>query len=495
MSLTANFYTLAKRKNSTKQPTGTATSLSVDLKSGTSFISPTFLLNISGTPTYNYLEFQSTYYFIRDKISVRNNLWEIVCEIDALATLKSDITSSTQYVCYSSQSGGTYLPDTRIPILRDSTTAYNTANIDIISRSGSYILSVVGQSGVDVFNVSRSTLQHIIADLQDWHDDIEDAILDRLRNLDPSVDTLEAITIAAAKCATETGFLGNKYEVAVQCIRGCHWVPFDGTLIGGTNTQIYLGNYPCEHNGGGLYGDRINTSYISGNIAIGIPWHYSDWRRTYCENAYLYLPFVGMVALNVDDIAGESSLVLKYSATPSDGNIVYEVSAGNQIIGTYGGICSMDIPIGINQKASAGSILNSLIQGTEKTVATAIQGASSVNPLGMAAGALGASFNAYSTEYNVFNTALSTNVSTVGGIGGGAGAGLDITAKCFTVARSTVVSPSAMTSTMGVPTMKPISLTGLTGYCQCANAHVSASVPSVVLDIADNYLNSGFYIE
>lgn len=496
MSLSADFYTFAKRKNSTKQPTGTPTlSATVDLKSGTSLISPTFLLSYSGTPQFNYLSFVGVYYFVRDVISVRNDLWEIVCEIDALATLKTNIKSSTQYVCYSSASGGTFLPDTRIPILRDATTDYKEATIDILNTGGSYILSVVGQSGVDVFRVSRGTLQAIIADLQSWHDNIRDQIMLRLQNLDPNVDTIEAITLAMAKSATETGFVGNKYEIAVQCIRGCHWVPFSGTMIGGTNTHIYLGNYPCKSGGSDLYGYKISTSYISGNIAITIPWHYTDWRRTYCENAYLYLPFVGMVSLNVDDIAGENSLLLKYSATPSDGNIVYEVQAGNQIIGTYGGICSMDIPIGINQKASAGSILNSLIQGTEKIVSTGIEGATSLNPVGMAAGFAGVYAETAITGYNVANTALSTTVSTIGGIGGGAAAGLDLKARCFTVARSTVVSPSTMQATMGIPTMTPMQLNTLTGYCQCANAHIEADFPSVVLDMVDRYMNTGFYIE
>ena len=495
MSVTASFYKFSKRKNSTKQPTGAGTDLTVDLKSGTSFISPTLILNYSGKPDFNYLKFEGMYYFITEIISVRNNLWEVRAMVDSLATAKTSIQSSTQYVSYSSQSGGAYLPDTRIPIKRDAVTAINTANIDIIDRSGAYILSVVGQSGVDVFKVSRSTIQNIINDLQDWQDDTINNVLTDLNNLDPSTDTLEAITYAIGKATTETGFLGNKYEVAVQCIRSCHWVPFSPTMIGGVSTPIYLGNYPCESNGSSLSGDKISTSYISGNVAIGIPWHYTDWRRVYCENAYLYIPFVGMVSLNVDDIASETSLVIKYAATPSDGNIVYEISAGNQVIGTYGGNCAMNIPIGINQKASAGAIFNSLLQGTEKTVSTAIQGASSVNPMGIAAGAVGVGFDVFNTAYNTANVALSTTVSTVGGIGGGAGAGLDIEAKCFTVARNTVVTPTAMAATMGVPTMQPMSLSTLTGYCQCANAHVELDLPSPIMDMVDSYLNSGFYIE
>ena len=48
---------------------------------------------------------------------------------------------------------------------------------------------------------------------------------------------------------------------------------------------------------------------------------------------------------------------------------------------------------------------------------------------------------------------------------------------------------------MGLPTMKPISLSTLTGFCQCANAHVEAPAQASELDAIDRYLNSGFYIE
>ena len=93
---TAEYFKFSKRKNSTKQPTGSGTSYTVNLKSGTSYISPTLLLEISGQPDYNYLEFEGWYYFVTDIISVRNDLWEIVCQVDPLATAKAAILASTQ---------------------------------------------------------------------------------------------------------------------------------------------------------------------------------------------------------------------------------------------------------------------------------------------------------------------------------------------------------------------------------------------------------------
>ena len=112
---TANFYTFSKRKNSTLQPTGTGTQIDVNLKSGTSLLSPTFLLNISGRPTYNYVSFEGRYYFITDIISVRNDLWEIQCTVDALASWKTDIGSTAAVILYAT-GGSNDIIDQRIGI-------------------------------------------------------------------------------------------------------------------------------------------------------------------------------------------------------------------------------------------------------------------------------------------------------------------------------------------------------------------------------------------
>ena len=54
----------------------------------------------------------------------------------------------------------------------------------------------------------------------------------------------------------------------------------------------------------------------------------------------------------------------------------------------------------------------------------------------------------------------------------------------------------AMQQTMGLPTMKTMALSTLTGYCQCANARVAATgAEAEELTEIDAYLNSGFYIE
>ena len=488
MAHTFYFGNVKKRINSTLQG-GTSAAFDVLFKNPTSLDVPVITLHHSGDFEYNYARYKDRYYFVTDVKSLNNDMWEVSLELDPLATAKGDILASTQFVSYSNISGGMWLQDNRVPVMKNAMTAVNSANLDFPTTQGSYILTVLGKTGVDCFRVTRSTIQSLIEGLQNWTgqtiDDIKDAF-----DFSDETHALESLSNAVL----DSGFLGNAYEVATQCIRSCHWVPFSGTVIGGVNTAIYLGEYPAKDSGGNqLYGYKLDLSWTGGNVGISIPWHYTDWRRVYCEKVYLYLPFVGMVSLNSDDINGVNGLTIKYSITPSDGQVCYEVIAGNQIIGTYGGNCAMQIPIGINQKASLGDIVTTMFAGAEKAINTAVH--STISPLSASAATIGYTMNAVQAMYDTADVMMSTTPSTVGGIGGGAGAGLDLQAKCITVAHPTVIEPAQMAVTMGVPTMKPLQLSNCSGYCQCANAHVATDLDAQWIAKIDAFLNSGFYIE
>ena len=481
---TATFYTLTKRKNSTLQPTG-GTSLDVNLKSGTSFISPTFLLNFDSAPNYNYVSYEGRYYFITDIVSVRNDLWEIQCEVDVLATYKSDILSSTQYVSYSSSHGDTWLADTRIPVLRSTVAAKNSSATGILSRIGCYILSVVGkESAATYMFYTDAGIKDIIKEISTWQQT-------GITQIEQLIDNTDTDTLLQSLCEvlTNTGFVGNAYAQAPACIRSCLWVPFDYALAPISNSdQIYLGNFDT-----GISGSRISSKPVTGSSSVSIPWHFSDWRRGYCEDVYLYLPLVGMVSLAADSLTNVSSLTIEWSVTYTDGCISYEVKAGNQIVGTYGANCSANYPIGINQQASIGEIVNSMISGVEKVVSYGVN--SSLSPVSAGAASAGMIAEVGVTGYQVANAAANSHASCIGGIGGGAGIGLDTDITCYTVAHNTIVAPSAMQATMGLPTMKPMVLSALTGYCECTNAHVAIDGTLTEMATIDNYINSGFYIE
>lgn len=492
---TIYFGSISKRKNSTLQPT-LSSSYDCIIKQPCSIDNPTFVIqDATFNMAFNYSKWDNTYYFIDSIVSVRNDIWEVSCVIDVLATYKSEILASTQYVCYSSQAGDSWLADTRIPVLKSTTVSKATTAMGIFNSTGFYVLSVVGKTGCETFCVNKSTLTGLISEIQNWQDDGINNIVNNLPSApsgssttEDALDTLSGVLIGLQEASTRTGFIGNAFSNAPACIRSCIWVPFNLADFSGGSHSIWLGNYDTTK-----AGFELNASPTTGSVSVSIPWHFSDWRRGYCEDVYLYLPLVGMVGLSSDSLTHASSITVKYSATGTDGTVCYQVISGNEIIGSYGGQCSANYPIGINQQASAGEVVTSVANGASKMVNAAIN--SSVSPISAAAVAGGVAIEGVKAGYETLNIANSTHLSCIGGIGGGAGVGLDLSITCYTVAHDTVVAPSAMKDTMGLPTMKPLALSTLTGYCQCANAHVAAPAMGAELDAIDLYLNSGFYIE
>ena len=536
-----NFGSFSKRRNSTKRPSSLPDSRNCKLKETTSFDAPTFI--ITGDDfDYNYAQWGSRYYFITDIRSVHNGLTEIDCVLDVLATGKDYILASTQYVCYSSHNSNTWLPDTRIPLVKATDTNRNTYSMGALFNTvGFYVLTAVGQDGCVAYAVDKATLDAILESIQDWEDDgvlaalqqistptsayqrapyripagstnqecfksLNEEIVDGFESIgNMFVDFQASLSTAIATVgasAVSTGFVGNAYSQAPSCIRSCIWVPFFATPFTDTGKDLYLGNFPCKKNGTQIRPFTLKASAYSDEISVTIPWHYSDWRRGICEDVYLYLPMVGMIQLSSTSITNVTTLTVKWSATATDGVICYEVKADGNVIGTYSGQCAANYPIGINQQASAGEIAQSILSGLHSTVAAGMQTAeasASLNPvsstLGAAAGGINTLFTGVQSGYDVINTMNTSHASCVGGIGGGAGSGLDLDIQCYTVCHETVMTPADMKDTMGLPTMLPYPLATLTGYCQCANAHVEAPLMASELDAIDAYLNSGFFIE
>lgn len=487
MAITAKFGSFSKRRNSTKQPTTELNdSRTITLKEGTSIDRPVF--KVTGNNfTYNYCEFDSKYYFIDEIISLHNNEIEVHCVMDALATYKTDILAGNHFVSYSS-SGSNKLPDTRIPLIADKVVQHRTVVNPRFSRSGSYVLAVNGQNGCCIYRVTQQNINDLIQNVSQWMSDAENAFLNNL--VAPGADIVKA-TENMYTVIARAGAFGNAYSEAPSQIRSCIWVPFDAATftVAHSGKEIYLGQFAT-----GVYADEvIATPYRDTFSGTDIPWYYNDWRRQTCEDLYIYLPLVGLTKLSTSSLIDETNLTIEYSIMPTDGSVAYEIKAGDQVIGSYGANCCANYPIGISQQASAGELINSVATGAEKMVNAAIN--SSVSPVSMAAAGVGVALEGVKASYDTVQIANSTHNTCVGGVGGGVGAGLDLSITLFNVITKTLISPSDMAATMGLPTMKPMSLSGLTGFCQCANAHVDAAATAGELDAIDYYLNSGFFIE
>lgn len=487
MAETVYFTNVTKRRNSTLQGTF-STSFDVLLKAPTSLDRPTFHI-AAASFDYNAAKWGDRYYFIDDIVSVGNGRWEVSCVLDVLATYKTDILASTQFVSYSSSKTSIWLPDTRIPVLERVVDSRNSAGVAVLDDNGFYVLTTVGKDSCDVWGITRSGLTAILNEVNTWYDDSLTEIFAGDPNNPYDWSTVESSLESLSQLMTRTGFIGNAYADAPNCIRSCIWVPFSmGYFTTGASQFVWLGQFNTQ-----VQANKIKTTPMLDIVSLSIPWHYSDWRRGRYEDLYLYLPFAGNVALSTSDLVNASGIEVFYSATASDGTIAYEVVADDQIIGTFGGQCSANVPIGISQQASAGAIAQTAFAGVEKTVSAAVQ--STLSPISMGSTVAATALNGVETMYNIADVSQTRHNTCIGGIGGGAGSGLDLNCILVSVAHETAIDPDSIQQTMGLPTMRQMSLATLTGFCQCANAHVAAPAQAQELDAIDRYLNGGFYIE
>lgn len=139
--MTIKLYKVISEKNSVTKKTsdGELTAdytLTGTLKNNTSIIEPTVRIEVdSGIVNCNYAyipEF-SRYYFIRDKVNISNNIWEIVMHSDVLTSFWSGIKTNTVILNRVEKKSFTspLIVDNRLPLLTDRQT-------DIIEGSEVY---------------------------------------------------------------------------------------------------------------------------------------------------------------------------------------------------------------------------------------------------------------------------------------------------------------------------------------------------------------------
>ena len=120
-------YKFEKRPNSTKQPDNTVASrdATVHLKEPWDEFKPVFQLDAVYFD-YNYVRWGVKYYWITSKSFITNDVIEIHCSKDLLATYKSKIGASSQYILRSSHDSNGHIVDNLYPITTERSGTYQS---------------------------------------------------------------------------------------------------------------------------------------------------------------------------------------------------------------------------------------------------------------------------------------------------------------------------------------------------------------------------------
>ena len=152
MGISVNMYTFSKYANSTEQPAGAGTSFDCVLKDTSGVINPTIALKLDmsfNVSAYNYAyipDFER-YYFVREWTWERG-LWVASLDVDVLATYKTQIGVSTQYVLRSSLASNGKILDTIYPTTSDITHQRVAVELPwkIHLEDGYYVVGIIGDA-------------------------------------------------------------------------------------------------------------------------------------------------------------------------------------------------------------------------------------------------------------------------------------------------------------------------------------------------------------
>lgn len=171
MAFTITGYSFAKRANSTKQPTGlSGTDFNVVLKDKCSYDKPVFRLQNSGTLDINYIQWGRWYYFVTDISYVRDDLFDVTCDLDVLATYKTEIGQTSAFVLYDT-AANTEIVDRRLSMKTTETVQLSRVESDIFEGNSCVVLGITGKidSGLVAMNVGEA--KGLMNSVENWMDD------------------------------------------------------------------------------------------------------------------------------------------------------------------------------------------------------------------------------------------------------------------------------------------------------------------------------------
>lgn len=445
----------SKRKNSTKQPSGTGTDLTVVMKDNTSREHPTFILS-GYNWSMNYIQAFGDYYYVEDIITNTNGTSEVVCSIDPMATFKSNIGSVSALVEYTSSSTNILIPD---PRNKPSDAIIEKTNdlLDLSSYGfggGMFIVGIAGgNGGVTYYEMSALILRNLFNKVYD---------------------------------ATFYNALENQFFDLKSCIVSCILVPALPEAETGAD-QIYVGGQAT-----GIWSTAISRYKTIAETSYDVKFPFGDgiWAEgseNYVDFEYstgtLYLPFVGVVPLDISVVAHSRQLRLGAEIDWYTGAIVYKIAnASGDYLATYEGHFGSTVPV-VSQTYNPMGVASGIVGMIGGAAATAT--GAGIGGVPTMVGSLG---------YVISSLATHTQVN--GSISSAIGNRLGLKAKATVITR-TPAEPDLRQyqASSGMPFFQVSTVSALSGYVKCWNASVNCAATPADKEIINGYLNSGFYYE
>lgn len=471
------FYSFAKRKRSTLQPTGSYVEKDFNLKSGCSMSSPTFECQTFNPAAYNYFYVPDwDRYYFRTDVGFIDGMYNISGKVDPLASFKTPIGTTSCNILYATGSTKNIV-DSRIPTMANVLRGHNyqaLANITLADSIQSVILGITGKGSFGMYLLKYTTdVPELLDGIDDW------------------LNQVVTSPIEWGKQALHGGSAADNLKSAIA-------LPFlvDASQVSsGVAQPLMLGGYPCK-NGSNLdiEGYEITSPIYRSENIIDIPWQSTDWKRVAAyTNVEVYLPLIGMQNLPATDLMNDTQLRILYSINVTSGDIAVEIRGyqTGKKVATASGNCGMNTPYG-----STGLDMNKATQAVVSGVGTAVAIGAAIASGGtsaIATGAIGAGL--LSTASSTIGALGGTGQGS-GGLGGGAVQGLDTVIHCFVTQKVLTDTQVNFNPIMGKPFMGVSTPGAFTGFVQTDGFEFADSKASFnEIETINALMDSGVYYE
>lgn len=471
--MTVIFYSVEKKKNSTKQPTETGTTFTIELKENTSVLNPILIMTASTTgfpapftPThfnYAFIPNFGRYYYITDVQYVLGH-WEFSLVVDVLASFKTAIGNQSVYIERSAYESNGDIIDNLYPAKTDvqiSSATIATSWSGVAPSGGCYVLGCINyQSSNHIGAISYYAMTT--------------AELNSLLNF------LFGNSIYAASNITEIGedlfkSMFNPFQYIVSCM----WFPAAANIYGDTSTNVKVGYWDT-----GVTAVMVNAitdvRFITGTIpdhpqaaTRGDFLNYAPYTRI-----TLFCPPFGEVPIDptftrtgkylyskvmIDVVTGQATLRIAFRANtsaPYSAKACFEKTA------------MMGVPIQLAQVLTD-------YTGSMNTLASGISGGLAGTVIGL----IGATVqSAIATQ--------APKVSTNGANGSFVN---------FALTPELVVEHTKLVDEnnpdLGRPLMATRTIKNIPGYIKCAEAHFDGNCFATEKEEVNQYMLDGFFYE
>lgn len=497
---TLYLYYYQKKVNSTKRPALTDTRLTItgEFKSPCSVSTPVIIIEVptgsnlfTGFYNYAYITDVTRYYWIDDIVMISGKLAELHLRVDVLATYRTAIGSSTQFVSRAAAETDDYITDAFYPVSNKSMRSIETVSLDWDMllpgqiTQGFYVLGIINQSLAAVGPVSYYVM------------DQSGFATFRYRLLSSTSYTNMSFTDISEELYKS---LFNPFQYIVSCV----WFPIKPPVAEIGDGYIHFGFFKVAYSSGHtwLLSNTTVSSFTGGALNTVNHPQVSEAEyfmfAPYTKRRLLVQPF-GEIDLDCSKITDVNHVLKIYSWLDwTTGDVMLRVintAESNAVCGEGSG--KLGVPIAMAQVSQ--NVLGA-VRGYTQYSAGAVQTATGVAQMALTGGLVGANQMASGVQNSVNGLtsameAYAPKVSTAGVNGS-----LMNTVVPATYEVQFFYGPTPEIAKFGGPLCKAKQISTLNsngGYIKCEHARLTTNAGAYAPEIeaVEAYMNSGFFYE